>query len=188
MMQVFYMDVIREITQKRFVLVLLNEAQYINQLHKITLSVEKSKNKICYVCLSRPYKDVLNDLKKNNIDTKIFFFIDVLSSHYEKTSPHKNCIFLDSPNNLKLIKQAVEKAVEKEKCSVLLFDTISALLIYQESFSILQFTHSLTIENRKKKIKKIFIALKEDNIPENENREFINDLRMFADKTVELTD
>lgn len=182
----FYTNIIKGITQNKFVLVLLNEEQYISQLNKIVQSVEKSNKKICYVCLSRPYKDILNNLKKNNINTKFFFFIDVLSSHYEKISPHKNCMFLDSPNDLKLLVQAIETAIEKEKCSVLLFDTISALLIYQESFSILQFTHTLTVEKKEERIKKLFIAIKKDSFPEKENKEFINDLKMFADKTIDL--
>ncbi|MFH0929302.1 MAG: hypothetical protein V1818_03030 [Candidatus Aenigmatarchaeota archaeon] len=155
-----------------------------NQLNKIVLSVEKSKSKICYVCLSRPYKDVLNELRKNKINTKFFFFVDVLSSHYEKLKSHRNCTFVSSPNNIKMIKRAIENVIKKQKCNVLLFDTISALLIYQESFSVLQFTHGLT--NKNEDVKKIFIALKSDSVPEKENRELINDLKMFADKTMDL--
>jgi archaellum biogenesis ATPase FlaH len=180
------MNVINDIIQNRFVLVLLNEKQYMDRLNKIVESVERSKNKICYICLSRPYKDVLSELKKNKINTKSFFFIDVLSSHYGKLSPRKNCIFLDSPDDLKSIKKAIGAAIKKGKCSVILFDTISALLIYQENFSILKFTHSLTTESKKENVKKIFIALKDNSVLYRENKELLNDLRMFADKTVDM--
>jgi len=173
--------------KNRFILVVLNEEQYINHLHKIVRSVKKSNNKICYVCLSRPYKDIMNDLKKNDIDIKFFFFIDVLSSHYEKLKSQRNCMFLESPRNLDLIKKAIETTIEKEKCNVLLIDTISALLIYQGSFSILKFTNSITTENKEKKVEKIFIALKKDSVPERENKELLSDLKMFADKTLDLT-
>ena len=176
----------REI-KNRFILVLLNEEHYINHLHKILLSVKKSNNRICYICLSRSYKDIINDLKKNDIDIKFFFFVDALSSHYEKPKYQRNCIFLESPSNLDSIKKAIETTIEKEKCNVLLIDTISALLIYQGIFSILKFTNSLKTEKKEKKVEKIFIALKKDSIPERENKELLSDLKMFADKTLDLT-
>lgn len=178
----------KEVNRNRFVLVLLNEEQYISHLHKIVQSVEKRKNKICYVCLSRPYKDILSDLKKNNIDINLFFFVDTLSSYYERPKITTNCIFLESPANLGSIKKAVEKAIEKEKCNILLIDTISALLVYEGNFSILKFTNSLATEEKEKKVEKFFIALKKNNIPEKENKELLKDLKMFADKTVELSD
>lgn len=179
------MNIIEEITQNKFLLVLLSEKQYMNQLYKIVKSVEKSKKKICYVCLSKTYKDVLDNLKRENIDTKFFFFIDVLSSHYEKPTPKRNCIFLDSPD-LKSIKEAIANAVEKENCGVLLFDTISTLLIYEGSFSILRFTHSLMIEEKEERVKKVYIVLKKGVVPEEENEKLIKDLGMFADKTLDL--
>jgi len=180
------MNIIEEITQNRFLLILLSEKQYMDQLYEIVKSVEKSKNKICYICLSKPYKDVVDDLKRNKINTNFFFFIDVLSSHYEKLQPKRNCVFLGSPKNLESIKQTIEKVIEREKCSVLLFDTISALLIYQESFPILKFTHSLTVGKKEENVKKIYLVLKKDSIPEEENKKLIDDLKMFADKTLDL--
>jgi predicted PP-loop superfamily ATPase len=176
------MNIIEEITQNKFLLILLNEQQYMKKLYEIVKMVENSKNKICYVCLSKPYKNILTDLNENKINTKFFFFIDVLSSHYAKPEPKNNCIFLDSPTNLKSVKDAITMAIEKENCNVLLFDTISTLLIYQGTFPILRFTHSLMIENAKK----IFIVLKKDAVPEEENKKLIKDLEMFADKTLDL--
>ena len=108
-----------------------------------------------------------------------------MSSHYEKPKPKSNCIFLDSPN-LKSIKEAIAKAIEKENCSVLLFDTISALFIYQGSFNILRFTHSLMVEEREENVKKVFIVLKKGIVPEEENVKLIKDLEMFVDKTLDL--
>lgn len=179
------MNIIKEITQNKFLLILLSEKQYINKLYEIVKSVDKSKNRICYVCLSKPYKDVMVDLKNNDIKTKFFFFIDVLSSHYEKPGPRNNCIFLDSPTSLNSIKDAITKAIEKRNCSVLLFDTISTLLIYQESFSILRFTHSLMAEE-KECVKKVFIVLKNGDALREKNKKLVKDLGMFADKTLDL--
>jgi hypothetical protein len=132
--------------------------------------------------LSKTYLDVVEELTKEKIDIKFFFFVDVLSSHYAKPDPSENCIFVDSPDNLVAIKDAIESAIEKENCSVLLFDTFSSLLIYQPSFPLLRFTHQLGEKNAIK----IFIALKKDSVPEKDNTQLINDLKMFADKTIDL--
>lgn len=169
-------------------LLLINEEQYTSQIREIAKSVEKTKNTICYVCLSRTYKDVVDEFKENGIDTRRFIFIDTLSSHYGLPKPEKKCIFLNSPDDLESIKKAIEELIEKEKCSVLLFDTISALLIYQKTFSILKFTHSLTTEKNKEHLKKLFIVLKNGTVPEKEHIELVNDLQMFADRTLDLSE
>ncbi len=174
------------INQNDFLLLLLSEEQYMSRLYKIIKSIKGRDNKICYVCLNKPCDDIIADFKENGIDTGSFFFIDVLSSHYGTPKPRKNCVFLDSPGNLEAIKKAIETTLNKENCGILLFDTISTLLIYQEKFPILTFTHSLKAEKRKDNIKKVYIVLKKGDAPEKESTDLINDLEMFADRTVDM--
>jgi hypothetical protein len=176
----------KEIPVHKFLLILLSEEQYVGRLYDLVNSVRKSGSKICYVCVSRPYKDVIADLKSGKMDTDFFFFIDVLSSHYGKPEPRRGCIFLDSPKDLGAIRSAIERAIEKNNCTVLLFDTLSNLLIYQESFPILKFAHSLTVEKGENVIK-MFLIMKENPSLEKENKELISDLKMFADKTVDFS-
>ncbi len=169
----------------KFLLVLLSEEQYINRLCDMVNSVKQAGSKICYVCVSRPYKDVIAELKRSKINTDFFFFIDVLSSHYGKPEPRKDCIFLDSPKDLDAIRNAIEWAIEKNDCTVLLFDTLSNLLVYQENFPILKFAHSLTLE-RGEDVIKLFLIMKDNPVLENESKELISDLSMFADKTMDF--
>jgi hypothetical protein len=169
----------------RFLLILLSDEQYLNRLYNLVKSVKQSGSRICYVCVSKPCKDVLEDLRNNKLDTEFFFFIDVLSSHYSKQKPRKGCVFLDSPKNLDAIRSAIERAIEKNNCTVLLFDTLSSLLIYQESFPILKFAHSLTVEKGENVIK-LFLITKENPALEKENKELISDLSMFADRTLDF--
>ncbi|MFH0978165.1 MAG: hypothetical protein V1837_02575 [Candidatus Woesearchaeota archaeon] len=141
-----------------------------------------TKNKICYVCLTKPFKDLLQDFADNRIDSSFFFFVDVLSSHYGLPDPCSNCIFVDSPQNLEGIADAIAQAVERENCNLIVIDTISNLLLYQEGFPLLRFAHQLG----EKDIVKLFLALKHDSVPAKENLELINDLRMLADQTIDL--
>ena len=74
-------DFLKDITENQFVLVLLDEERYIDKLKDIMKSVEKEGSKICYICLSKPYSDVIQDFEHAGINPDDFFFIDVLSSH-----------------------------------------------------------------------------------------------------------
>lgn len=179
-------DLLQEIVKNKFLLILLGEKEYISRLEEIIKSVEKTKTRICYVCLSKPYLDVMGDLEGKGIDTTDFFFIDVLTSHYKEPKPIDNCIFVKEPADLTAIRVAVKRAVEEKECSVILFDTISTLLIYQETSSIVKFTHHLLAEEKRENIKKLFIVLKGDNISVEENKRLAKDLAMFADKTLDM--
>jgi len=180
------MDLIQEIANNKFLLILLEEKEYAKKLQEIMKSSEKTKTKICYVCLSKPYRDVMEDIEKQGFNVNDFFFIDVLSSHYKEQEPVDNCIFVSSPANLAAVRYAIRKAVEEKKCSVILLDTISTLLVYQETSSIVKFTHSILTDEKQENTKKLFIVLKNGAVPGKENKNLVKDLSMFADKTLDF--
>ncbi len=62
-----------------------------------------------------------------------------------------------------------------------MFDSLSTLLAYEGSSSIIQFSHNVITKLRINNCKAVFITLKEDI-----NSELIKDLYMFVDKVVEL--
>lgn len=182
------MDLLQDIFQNKFVMVLLNEQQYFQELVKIVKRVDEDHKKICYVCLSKTVDDVIDEISRINLNVSKFFFIDVLSSHYKRPKPQKNCMFLDAPSNLTAIKVAVTKAVKKEGCSVVIFDTISALLVYQEVFRIMKMTHDLMTEKINEKSNTVFIVLKsQEKVLQDMDKGLIGDLSMLADKTVDFT-
>ncbi|MCX6817399.1 MAG: hypothetical protein NTU57_00905 [Candidatus Aenigmarchaeota archaeon] len=178
------LDLIKEITSNRFLIIMMEESEYTARMEEIINGVEKTKTKICYVCLSKPVKDVKEELSKQGFNLSDFFFIDVLTSHYHDPEPCKDCFFVRSPRDLAAIRVAIKEAVEKKSCSVILFDTISTLLIYQQTSSVVSFTHSIMSDDTKENVKKLFILLKQDTIPQEENDKLMKDLGMFADKTI----
>jgi len=180
-------DLLREIVDNKFLLILLEEKDYMHRLEEIIKSVEKTNTKICYVCMSMPYADVTKNINENELGLENFFFIDVLTSHYGRPSPCGNCIFLSSPSDLSAIKDAITEAIERMKCSVILFDTISTMLIYQETHSILKFTNNLVSEKKQENVKKLFIIIKGGEVPAGDISALTKDLEMFADKKLDLT-
>jgi hypothetical protein len=180
------MDIVQEIAKNKFLLILLEEKEYAKKLQDIMKSAEKTKTKICYVCLSKPYADVVEDIKGQGLNVNDFFFVDVLSSHYREQKPCDNCIFVSSPTNLAAVSDAIRKAVQEKKCSVILFDTISTLLVYQETSSIVKFTHCILTDEKQEQAKKLFIVLKDRTMQGKENKTLVKDLSMFADKTIDF--
>jgi hypothetical protein len=180
------LDLLQEIVNNKFLLLLLDEDECPPKLEEIIKFVEKTKTRICYICLSKPYSDIMEELGGKGFNTDNFFFIDVLSSHYREHGPAGNCIFVSSPSDLKGLRDTIRKATKERKCSVILFDAISTLLVYQETSSIVKFTHHLLIEKEQENVKKLFIVLKGDSVPKEENQKLVNDLMMFADKALDV--
>ncbi len=178
---------LKDITDNRFLLILLEEKAYVRKLENIVRSVEKTKSKICYLCLSKPYADVVDDLNNKGVDIDDFIFIDVLSSHYEAPKPADNCIFISSPDDMEDIRKAIVSAVDEKNCSVVVFDTISTLLIYQHTSSIVKFTSNIVSEKRHENTKKLFIILKDEGVPVDDVNMLTKDLEMFADKKIDMT-
>lgn len=180
------MDLLKEITQNNFLLLLMKDAEYSLNVEEIVKTTKKTKTKICYICLSRPLTDVTNDLNKSGIDADSIFFIDTLTSHYSKPESMKNCIFLSSPANLNDMTSAITMSIKDHRCNALLFDTISTLLNYQQTHSIIRFTNTL-VTNTKEDIKKLFILLKGNEILHGDQLVLASDLEMFADKKIDFS-
>jgi hypothetical protein len=177
---------IRDTMAGQSVLILLGEERvYQKRKRDIVSSLGGVDRKICYVCLSKPYEDVYSDLRKLGAKGGMFYFIDVLSSHYGKKRATINCTFIDSPSNLGGIRSAISAAICEKGCSVVLFDTISKMLAYHESLNILRFTNDF-LSDWKKCSRTFFLALREEIIPLEGNDQLIKDLSMFADRTVEF--
>ena len=168
----------------RLSLLILKESQYLAHLSKMIKSINNTQSNICYACLSRPYKDLIEDIKKEDINFNRFFFIDILSSHYTKPKPVKNCIFIEEPIKIENIESAITDSINKEKCKTLIVDTVSTMLDFESVFSITQFVHNLV--TKKKDINKILIVLKENEFMVEGPSKLTEDLSMFADKVVEF--
>lgn len=157
-----------------------------NVLNELIKKFSSECNNICYVCLSKKSSQVLDEFKNFKSNFKGLTFIDIFSSGTKYLKNDKNFIYVKEPNNLQEINNAVNKAVYKNKCSTVIYDTISKLLVYQTPDRILKFTHKILSNPKQKETHKLFINLRKDNIYKDENTKLIKDLSLFADKIVEI--
>src|SRR4030042_5097870 len=129
------MELLSKTSENKFVILLLHNKKYASILQKVINLAKKDGGNVCYVCLSKPYHDVIEDLESERIDCGNFIFIDTLSSFQYRLKPVKNCIFVSGPEKLNDIRKAVKKAVQKHNCEAIIFDTISTLMIYKQTHS-----------------------------------------------------
>ena len=120
-------------------------------------------------------------LKENNIPSEKIFFIDTLTSEVQTPPKLDNCIFVQSPSALTEISLAFSDALSSKGCDVILIDSISTLLIYQDVHSIIRFSQTLMTKGRVMNKKLVFVALKEDS------EGLVKDISMFVDKIIDYT-
>ena len=173
-------------TKNRLFILITKENEYIAKFNKIIELIGNNDTRICYVSITKPYEDTINELKEANIDTSNLFFVDTLSSYYMKRPPADNCIFIEGPTDMKKMKNAIKTLITEKKCNAVIFDTISKLLIYKGISSIVKFTHDLLSENGEMKTEKMFLAQESVDIEEKDFKRLISDLSMFADKIIDI--
>jgi KaiC/GvpD/RAD55 family RecA-like ATPase len=161
----------------QIVLSIINPENYIPDIVRI---IKKNKsNGIIYVTTNKPYDHISELLKNNKIDTKKIFFVDCISKNVqEKEVSAKNCIFVESPGSLSAISIAVNEAVKNiSGKKILLFDSLSVLLIYQDAATIAKFTNFLMNKLRVLDVDAIILALESDA-----NKDVLKQIESFADK------
>ena len=142
--------------------------------------IDFSKNfkKTCYVTLNDSSDSIISKLGK---DSKRVCFIDCVTSTVKKPADREGVIYVSSPRALTEISIALKKAIDGFKMDFVIFDSISALLVYEKSLSAMKFVHNMVLMLRQGNISTVFIILKEDV-----SEELMKDLSMFVDKVVEV--
>lgn len=135
--------------------------------------------RICYVSLNKPHTTILRELKEKKIDTEKLFFIDAVSQKIE--SDDAQVLYISSPRALTELSITINKVLEIGKVQVVIFDSLSTLLVYEGSMTVIKFVHSVISTLRNLGAKAVFTCLKEDV-----SSDLVKDLNMFADEMIEL--
>jgi len=159
--------------------IIANE-QYKKKIAETTKNAAANKT-LCYVSLSNPYAVTEKNLQDNKVDISKFIFIDVMTKPQDR-GKEKNVIFVSSPKALSELNIAINKVLETGKVNDLLFDSLSALLIYQNQGVMERFLHSFIAKLRALNTNATFIILKTDATPD-----LLKNLYMFADEVVDTT-
>ena len=135
------------------------------QQTNIKIIAELTKQNIpgVYVTLNRPYENVKDILKKQKIDLDKIIFIDgVTKTAGGEITKKADCLFIGGPKSLSDISIAMDQAIMgiPKKDKFLFFDSLSTLLIYNDTSIVLKFIHFLAGKMRIWKVRGIIISLR----------------------------
>ncbi len=101
------------------------------------------------VSASRPYANLLNMYKKNNIDINKIYILDLISKSQAAEVEAENAMFLDNVSSLTSISLAINECIKKIPGKKFIFiDSITSMLIHNDQNVFARFIHSLLTRMR----------------------------------------
>lgn len=169
------MEIKKILDGKQIVLLVLPSRTYGEKV--LRLVKQSNHQKLLYVTLNNPYTVLVELYKKNGIEKGHCFFIDGISASNKIKRAADDCIFIDSPSALTQLSIAITQVIKTFKPEIMIFDSLSTLLIYLPEKSIIAFQQSLSTKLKGLEVRVLFPIL--------ENKELINNISMFVDDVVE---
>lgn len=145
--------------------------------------ITKKNYDVVYVTVNKPFSDLIENFKREKINTNKIFIIDAVTPQ-ELINPIRteNAVFVGSPKVLTNISITTISAIERIKTAkMLIFDSISTLLIYNDFEIVKEFIHFITTKLKELKITVIMNCIKEMN-----NKETLAQLNAFADEIINI--
>ncbi|MFH0714512.1 MAG: hypothetical protein V1847_01675 [Candidatus Diapherotrites archaeon] len=159
------------------VLIVLNTQNH-NSVVSELLKVWKS-SPLTYFTLNQSAEDVLSRLKQEPLPLEKMQFIDAVSlASGRKPAKLKNVEYLESPSDLLDISAALLKATAKKQ-GVVVFDSVSTLLLYNKPEAVEKFIHSLVNKFKSQKTGCAFVM-----VQSSEQRRTIENVSQFVDRVI----
>lgn len=145
-----------------------------------------TKKAFCvYVTVAKPYQTMLNILGKNKIKTDKIFFIDCITPVSAGGGMQRvgNCVFCQPQalTNISISLTTAMQSLPKDSERVLILDTVSTLMLYNETGTVARFVHSLTTKIRQWKVRSVILTLEEET-----DKKVLSQLSQFVDKVIEV--
>ena len=155
---------------------------------KTTLTLVKHSIKkgyhVIYITANRPYATINNIFKKEKIDTKNVFFIDVVTQLTGMPMERAgNCVFSSAQNltHLSILITKIIQELPKDSKKILFIDCLSSLMIYNKPEIMGKFTISLMAKLRRLKVKCMAYFLEVES-----DMKLIEHIGSFCDKEVRV--
>ncbi|MDD5133012.1 MAG: ATPase domain-containing protein [Candidatus Nanoarchaeia archaeon] len=146
----------------------------------IEISKELQDEKTCYVTINKGFEALIDDFKKNKINSENFIVIDCVTKTIVNTKPEKNCIFISSPNALTELSLAIGKNINNGALHFII-DSLSNMLIYYDNETISKFVQDLIQKVRKKNKTLVLIISSKDK-----KSKLFDEIETLVDNTMEV--
>ena len=175
----YYMSIGSALKKSGIMIFLLHNRKYSDELNSVVSAAAKTGKKILFVSLSKPFATLADAFESKKIETKNIMFIDAVSGGVKKPRGYR-VSFVSSPKALTELSITINESLGKET-DIVIFDSLSVLLAYEDASTVTKFMHSLLSRMRERGKKCAILALSEDS----ENRA-LKDVSMFADSVIEV--
>ncbi|MBR9691052.1 hypothetical protein GOV08_05205 [Candidatus Woesearchaeota archaeon] len=152
-------------------------------IDEVVKEISENFRKILFVSLNNLYNPLKRRLEKIGTDLRKFTFIDcVTKTAVPQPQEHDDCIYVSSPSALTEISIAITKTIQNTYPDIIIFDSLSTLLIYEDAMTSGQFVHSLTNKINAFGISAVFTILDAEK-----EQALIKDLNMILDKVIRVS-
>lgn len=156
------------------------------QYKSVSLSALKQiylvTNKMGYISLNKIINPLRKFMSTNGIDVDKLYFVDsVTKTVIGNPQTYTNCIYVPSPHDLTKMSIAITKMLKRFSPNFVIFDSVSTLLIYEQSEVSTQFLHSQINKISAHGSKSLFLCLQG-----NKEEEVIRSLSLIVDLVVKV--
>ncbi len=162
-------------------LIIVDSKKYLSTNIKILYGFVNKKGCACiYVTVNKSHLMLTNLFQREKINQNKIFVIDASPATSKREDDTGNVIFINSPSALTDISIATLSAIKSLSGGkkILFFDSISALLIYNEAGSVCKFAHFLINKLKEMNVTGVIIAVDKDL-----DEKIISQLTQFCDKS-----
>lgn len=167
------------------VVLLVSPSDRVDAINTEIVTHYTAQGGICvYVNVSKPYTTLEHRFEKAGADTDNIFYIDCATSLAGADVGRAGNVIFRNPAELTNISLTIENALESlpgGRDRVLLFDTLSTLMLYNDDRMVSKFAHSLMTRLRNWEAKSIILTVSEETDPR-----IMSQLRQFADRVVQV--
>jgi len=144
------------------------------------LSAKNDKGII--VSVNRPYTNLVDIYKKNNIDVSKMFILDCISKNQNAVINAKNVTFLDGVSALTDISLSINEHMNGSKGGqFVFFDSITTMLIHNNPYIFTRFIHNVLTKMRLKGVGGLLISVKG-----NSNNEIRAEIAQLCDRVITI--
>lgn len=184
----------KEIEQKieelpmEFIALIVSSAEIYSIAQEVVLKVLVGKKGMsgAYVTFNRPYSTLKVSIGEMGLDLSKLFFIDLITEsaggNAERCAADR-CFYVSSPKNLTELSILMEQAMLRlpREGRFVFIDSISTMLIYNDSDTVLRFIHTLTGKMRLLGITGIIFLLDKES-----DEKFRAQVAQFCDKIIAI--
>ena len=134
------------------------------------------------VSANRPYTNLINVYKRNNIDVSKMFILDCISKNQNGNFDADNAVFLENVSSLTDISLSINEHLNGSSASkFVIFDSITTMLIHNKPYIFARFIHNILTKMRIHGVGGVLIS-----IADNSNREIRAEIAQLCDKVITI--